>query len=117
VIFSIRTSAKRWRCPTSLRTRFFGLYLKTRIFLSLAWRSTVPKTTARRCRRSHRYGAAVRTEDHAIERHRGADLLVDQVGADDVAFGDAQLLAAGLNDRVHNRGILSEREAPVNALG
>ena len=60
------------------------------------------------------HGGAVRAEDHAIERHGGADFLVDEVGADDVAFGYAQLLAAGLNDRVHNRGSLSVPGLLVN---
>jgi hypothetical protein len=60
------------------------------------------------------YRAPIRAQDHAIEGNRGADFLVDEVGADDVAFGNAQLLAAGLNDRVHNRGILSEPGLPVN---
>jgi hypothetical protein len=45
-IFVILTCANRWRWPVSLRTRFFGLYLKTSIFLSLPWCSTVPVTVA-----------------------------------------------------------------------
>ncbi len=83
--------------------------------MSLAWRSTVPETTAPlTIGDADADGAAVGAEHHAIERHGGTDFLVDEVGADDVAFGNAQLLAAGLNDRVHNRGSLSEPGSPVN---
>ena len=92
VIFVIRISAKRWRWPMSLRTRFLGLYLKTRIFLSLAWRRTVPATMAPSSAGADLDRVAARARTTRSNVTSAPTSLLDEVGADDVALGDANCL-------------------------
>jgi hypothetical protein len=48
------------------------------------------------------YGVAASGQNDPIEGNVGTDLARDQIAADNVAFGNLVLLAAGFNDRVHN---------------
>ena len=112
----ILTSAYGWRWPLSLRTRFFGLYRKTRIFLSLFCARTVPDTVA-----PSRIGVPTlrsrrRRQDDSVERDVRPDLAGYQVATDDVALGDFILLAAGFDDRVHDLGTIPKLDGACRGV-
>ncbi len=54
-------------------------------------------------------------EHDPVERNVTAGVCVNEIGSYDIALGDAQLLAAGLNDRVHNRDTIPGHPRTVNA--
>jgi hypothetical protein len=61
------------------------------------------------------YGVARPSEYYPVKGHLSAGLRRNQIAADGIAFGDSILLAARLNDRVHNPGTIANLDAGLKA--
>ncbi len=57
-------------------------------------------------RRTDLHALAFAGEDHMIKSHFRANFALNEIASENIAFGDAVLLAARLDNRVHNLGTL-----------